>query len=430
MNHKLLDPLLQKVIDKDPEIGSKGLRVQFDRLILQPLSNMSKNQTVGETTVAIVIDAIDECNSEQDIKTLTSPSPQTGKLRNIKLRVFLTSRPELPIRLAFGNMTGTFQDLILHEIPATVIEHDISAFFKHELEKVLLEWNSSVAESRRLPLTWPGESVLRSLVERAVPLFIFAAMVCRFIADRNGGPRTRLNKVIEYSTWKAADKMQATYAPVLDQLLIGLSPAEKKEALCEFKLIVGAIVTLENPLSATELSELLGISQDRVDDRLDKLHSVLDVPDSPEAPIRLFHISFRDYLTDKENYPDNEFSIDHKEASEKLSAGCLRVMRRHLKTDMCNLCYPGAKRVDVGSQVIDSFLPPELQYACLYWVKHQQAVDLKSEDIRAIMEFMKIHLLHWIEALVLINRTWEISEFLKMSRAIPENSLVRLNFEA
>ncbi len=47
-----------------------------------------------------------------------------------------TSRPELPIRLGFTKIKGKYQDLILHEIPAPIIEHDISAFFKHELAKV------------------------------------------------------------------------------------------------------------------------------------------------------------------------------------------------------------------------------------------------------------------------------------------------------
>ncbi|KAI3579547.1 WD domain protein [Fusarium oxysporum f. sp. albedinis] len=427
VNNACFGSLLRSAIDKDPEIGSKGMRIQFEKLILQPLSNMYKQQSVDMTTIAIAVDALDECNSERDIKLLISLFSQAGKLSNVRLRVFLTSRPELPIRLIFNSVLGTFQDLILHEIPAPVIRHDISVFFQHQLKNILLEWNSSVAEHRRLPEIWPDEDDIQTLIDQAVPLFIFAATMCRFIADRNSGPRTRLREILQYATWKDADKMQATYAPVLDQLLIGLSPADRKVALDEFKLIIGTIIILESRLSAMVLSRLLGISQDRVDDRLDKLHSVLDVPKSPEVPIRLFHLSFRDYLIDGK-YPDNEFRIDQKEASRRLSTNCLRVMRTYLKTDICNLRHPGTERVNISGQLVDSCLPPELQYACLYWVKHQQGSDVKLDDIQLIMEFIKTHLLHWIEALVLMNRSWEISGLFKILRGLLKHNSSSFEF--
>ena len=178
-------------------------------------------------------------------------------------------------------------------------------------------------------------------------------------------------------------------------------------------MIVGTIVILENPLPAKILSRLLGIDQDRVLDRLDKLHSVLDIPESSEIPIRLFHPSFRDYLIDEGNCPDNEFTIDYKEASRRLSADCVRVMGTHLKKDMCNLRHPGTARVEIKAHLIDSFLPPELQYACLYWVKHLESAITELSETQMIMEFLKTHLLHWIEALVLMNRAWEIPGLLK-----------------
>ena len=53
------------------------------------------------------------------------------------LRVLVTSRPELPIRLGFKQMLDrTYQDLILHEVPKRIIKHDIRLFLEHELGEI------------------------------------------------------------------------------------------------------------------------------------------------------------------------------------------------------------------------------------------------------------------------------------------------------
>jgi hypothetical protein len=104
--------------------------------------------------------------------------------------------------------------------------------------------------------------------------------------------------------------MRATYAPVLDQLLFGLSAVEKNEFILEFQLIVGTIITLESPLSAGALSRLLDVSQEKVNDSLNKLHSVLNIPESSDVPIRLFHLCFRHYLINKEVTTEDKFRID------------------------------------------------------------------------------------------------------------------------
>ncbi|KAK8928091.1 hypothetical protein VCV18_004583 [Metarhizium anisopliae] len=66
-----------------------------------------------------------------------------------------------------------------------MVEHDISAFLEHELANIRDEYNASVQEDRKLPESWPGQSTIELLVRMASPLFIFAATVCCFIADRN-----------------------------------------------------------------------------------------------------------------------------------------------------------------------------------------------------------------------------------------------------
>jgi hypothetical protein len=56
--------------------------------------------------------------------------------------IFLTSRPELPIRLGFKKMLAdAHQDVVLHDIPQATIERDISAYLKDELARIRDEYN-------------------------------------------------------------------------------------------------------------------------------------------------------------------------------------------------------------------------------------------------------------------------------------------------
>ncbi|RYP17410.1 hypothetical protein DL765_004540 [Monosporascus sp. GIB2] len=328
-------PHLQHAIDADPAIFGKAMREQFEKLILQPFSNVSRD-ALQSRTLLIVVDALDECDQEEDIKRLILLFSNSKRLQVPRLKIFLTSRPDLPTRLGFAAIKGAYQDLILHEVAEAVIEHDIRAFFEYELARVREEYNSCAPEVLHLPARWPSEDDMRILVKMAVPLFIFAATVCRFIADRKGGnPHKKLNRVLEQQTKSQESKLDATYMPVLEQLLVGLSGRQRATALGHFRTVVGSIVVLASPLSALALTQLLNTTLDDVLDILDLLGSVLSIPSSSEQPIRLLHLSFRDFLLDPEKRESTPFWIDEKEAHRRLATQCLRVMNDSLRTDIC-----------------------------------------------------------------------------------------------
>lgn len=50
----------------------------------------------------VIIDAPDECERQDDITLLIHLFSRTNMLEAAGLRIFLTSRPELPIRLQMG----------------------------------------------------------------------------------------------------------------------------------------------------------------------------------------------------------------------------------------------------------------------------------------------------------------------------------------
>lgn len=124
----------------------------------------------------------------------------------------------------------------------------------------------------------------------AVPLFIFAATVCRFIEDPAWpDPADQLEKVLQYQ-WKAYDselgKLDATYLPVLKQIIIGHTNTQ--ELLAAFRDVVGPIVLLVQPLPVLSLAQLLNFSTKSIYGRLNSLHSVLSIPSRIDSPADSF----------------------------------------------------------------------------------------------------------------------------------------------
>ncbi|KAF2963124.1 hypothetical protein GQX73_g10456 [Xylaria multiplex] len=406
-----------EAIENNPGLSEKSLEEQFDKLIFKPLTRLiSQNQK--SDVLVIVVDALDECDRDKDVQSILNLLSRANR-DPIHLRIFLTSRPELPIRLGFHDIKGTYEYLILHEISQPIIESDLSVYFPHELEKIRIQYNKSVPKHRQLQSTWPFQSDIKILVKMAIPLFIFAATICRFLADRRtGAPDIKLRKTLEQQTKSQNSKLDATYLPVLQQLLVDLSDSEKNEVLGLFKRLVGSIVLLAEPLSTSALAHLLDIPKDAIDNQLDSLHSVLSIPSSPNALVRLLHLSFRDFLVNPSKCGKNPFWVDEKEAHKQLADDCLRIMNKTLRTDICDVRWPGTRYADIDQQIISNKLTPEVQYACQYWVHHVKEAGNYLFNVDQVHRFLQQHFLHWLEALCLMGIASECDQSLKTLKSL------------
>ncbi|KAF5860612.1 hypothetical protein ETB97_001316 [Aspergillus alliaceus] len=347
-----LVPDILNTIQDDPNIAFKFLSEQSDKLLYQPLVKLHPDQPMR---IVIVIDALDECGKEDDVRIILQLLFKLLEIESVHLRVFLTSRPELPIRFGF-KQNKNHLDLVVHELPAPVIEHDIRLFLKHKL--------SEIQDERSLPPAWPGNETIEELVQMAVPLLIFAATACRFI-KKGTHPKKRLQKLLEFQPSTAATQMDKIYLPVLNQLT-GDEEGNSKELVEELQDIVGVIIVLTTPLSIESLARLLQISAGDISELLASLHSVLNIPSRREAPVRILHLSFRDYLL----ITDSPFHVHGQETHRTIAIHCLRVMATELKHNICCPASYGTQRTDVDNQVINQHLSAELKYSCHYWVYH------------------------------------------------------------
>ncbi|KAH0444724.1 vegetative incompatibility protein het-e-1 [Colletotrichum camelliae] len=401
-----LKDLILRAIKGDQDLPDKSLELQFSKLVLEPL-NCVELSGITFPTLILVVDALDECSSEQhsqldnsldSSRQIIQILSKLATVFGVKVRVFLTSRPEVPIRLGFLEDVpiGSHQDVALHDIPEPVIEHDIRAFIETEL--------GDIRVSHSIARDWPGDDVVTQLVKASVPLFIYASTMCKFINDkkRRFRPQAQLDKILRQNRGFRTG-IELAYGPILDQLLDDLDNVEKKELLAQFRKVVGAIILLADPLSIASLGKLLGIENDEIRYLLNSLHSVLDVPedDQPERPIRLFHLSFREYLLEHLD-GKNTFWIDEMSQHKELFDCCLRVMGDQsgfgLRNDICRLDDPGVRRHEIPREKIYQHIPRSLEYACRYWIMHLRESG-RGIHVQNAHEFLTRYLLYWFEAM-------------------------------
>ncbi|KAL2847067.1 hypothetical protein BJX68DRAFT_276940 [Aspergillus pseudodeflectus] len=390
---------VQKAIDDDPTIGGKTLEEQFKKLILQPLLAVGQDEAVFSTVV--VIDALDECEPKEDLKTILAFLAKVVTATDTAVRFFLTSRPEQPIRISFEQIGQRhYQHTPLHKVDDNMTRHDITLYLTQKFSQI------QQTPEHDLPHGWPGEEQIETLAARAAPLFIFAATVCRFVADGNFDPNERLQ---EFLTNSSGSKLDDTYRPVLKQLLVK-DKSDGEKLIAEFQKIIGVIILLANPLSLSALAELLELQERNVSIRLRSFHSVLVIPSDPNLPIQTFHSSFRDYLLDEGTKTDTEISpfwVDKGEKHELIGRQCLTVMGRYLKKNICGLPSYGTSRIEIDSDSIARSLPPALQYACRYWVYHFAQSSLSAKTIDQILPFLEEHFLHWLESMSIMGLIYE-----------------------
>ena len=130
-------PHIKKAVDQDPTIASKTLKEQFEKLFLQPLTEVKQHMPQA---ILIIVDALDECDNDGHVKLVLQLLGRLHIETGVQVKIFITSRPEYPIHLGFSQMSKeAHQDLVLHDIPISVIEIDLIAYLTSELEHIRQE---------------------------------------------------------------------------------------------------------------------------------------------------------------------------------------------------------------------------------------------------------------------------------------------------
>ncbi|KAM0426326.1 hypothetical protein ACHAPT_008366 [Fusarium lateritium] len=405
-------------------IDVMGLYYQWGRLVMEPLSTLPKGSF--ESPVLIVIDALDECDSKDDMALLIKLFAKVTALANINIRVLITSRPETPIALGFEAISdGTHRNLVLHDIEQSIVDQDIVAYYHHRLSKLRPRINIRA-------------DAIKKLVQRSHGLFIHAATVCMFIQEADILAEERLTSLLdnESSSTTAERALDHVYSTVLEQLLVTRLNIDESNSLRQlFCHIVGSIVTLSATMTVSDLARILTLPEVRVRSLIDRLHSVLDVPppEQPERAVRLIHPSFRDFLLDPLRNRSETFFVGAQEAHGYLLNCCFSTMETELRRNMCDFEEPATRTQDVSKLEVNKKIHWPTQYACRYWVYHLGQAYIGHSELDKVAKFFQKSFLFWLETLAWVGRLSDalvmVSDLIELLPRFAESRLQSVDTE-
>ena len=418
-----LKPHICHIVANRSNIASLSLQDQWRQLILSPLSKLEGNLCQPYT---LVIDALDECENENEIQIILTLLLQAASLETHQLRILLTSRPEIFIQRSFPQTPeAKYYNFILHNISPPLVDHDIDVFLRDELEKIGKE---SYLDS------WPEDEAIKNLVHRASGLFVWAATACRFIGE--GDASERLDIILKGSSSAATapeEHLNKIYITILQQSTPSkYTDKEKEKLFATLRHVLGSVVVLLSPLAAYSLSRLLDFPKGKIHQSLKGLHAILDVPEDQTHPLRLHHPSFRDFLLSAQRCSDPHFWVEQKNAHKVLANHCIQLMSQKLRTkNLYGLRDPGPIGSQIPSEELARYLPPELQYACEYWVSHLQRSEVEVNDNQYLDDggpihiFLQQYFLYWLEVLSLARKLSEGIHTIRLLEDIVDVRLIK-----
>ncbi|KAG8938794.1 hypothetical protein FRC03_006896, partial [Tulasnella sp. 419] len=373
------------------------LRTQLNKLIVEPLQRANPQSS----PLVIVMDALDECAKESQItEMLVLLAPAIQVIRNtINIKLFLTSRPQIHISSEFKEpgMEAVSNVSVLHDIEKSLVRADITRFIEHHLQRIA-----------RLMLPrhtyWPTSEEKEALVDMADGLFIFASVTIGYVGDtKHRQPKQRLRKILS-SLDQNQPSVSLKYLDILyRQILVASFPdsdedEDSEETLQRIRVILGTVAFVFYPLSSCTLERLLQWEEDTVEPTLAPFHSVLSIPPDPE-PVRVFHKSFPDFLTDKGRSGD--LYIGPTEHHARIALLCLTHLNSTLQRDMCGVGNRLLSEINDVEAILQTKVQGHVLYACRYWAAHLEETTWTAELGAALKDFCDNKLLYWLEILCL-----------------------------
>jgi hypothetical protein len=374
---------ISAVITTVPSIAEASLRVQFHKLLLEPVAKLVELGTHGP--VVIVIDALDECGTISSRKPLlTLLSEELSNFPPV-FRIIITSRAEFDVQGAFQSRSN----ILAHDLGVddTSNRFDIELYLRHSMAEV------RKANAFAVDPYWPGDEAIHQLADRSAGLFVWAKVAVKFIAS-GIDPNERLNILLDHQSHheNALDGLYST-------ALASVGNWDDNSFVSDFQSVMGILLASRRPVTDKEIDGLRGLESSRPSVHvIARLGSLLDF--GRNQAVRVLHWSLVDYLSNPERCGHREWFIDLSKYNRVLAMQSLSLLQRHLARNICRTTlYSPPDRWCGG-------LPGDLAYACTFWIDHLCAVREETAAFQQPVEdFSTQHLLHWFEAVSVLGET-------------------------
>ncbi|KAF8676950.1 WD40 repeat-like protein [Rhizoctonia solani] len=368
-----------KVLGSNPDIGTRAITEQCERLIKEPIMQAKDDIPDG---LVVVIDALDECSNANGVRMILDVLFRIAP--NLPLKFFVTSRPEPNIRHRIEAQSDLNRSMcVLHEIERSMVEADIELYLREEL-------GDSISEQD-----------LTQLTKLSGRLFIYAATAIRYV--RQMGTMVdpdRLEAILSSSPSSGYEHsdIDDLYTTILEAAIrqTGRNLHEQQQ----MRLVLWTAVCTREPVDIDTLASLTGIKATKANILLQPLYSVLHVSQATKM-ITTLHASFPDFMFDEAR--SAKFYCDEAKHSQLLAERCFQVMEDQLRFNICSLetsFIPDSEVQDLEDRIARS-ISPTLSYVAQHWGDHVVKSGPCETVRKGLEELLSYRLLFWMEVVSL-----------------------------
>ncbi|KAJ8516966.1 hypothetical protein ONZ45_g5794 [Pleurotus djamor] len=381
----------------------KGPSEQYELLIKKTVVGSNFRRPV------IILDDLNEGGSDEILQGIL---PVLQMASQTALRFVITSQTTPIIRNFLQDHSERIKSLDLNSQEVEV-DRDIRHFYASKL--------NSLSQSRRLS-DWYTNQEIEQLVAISGGLFLFAAVVVKYVGEgRSRNPRARLEDVLNidiHAMPEVRDRLDALYRRILAQI-----PKEDYEVT---RKLMATVCLASLPLTHSDLDVLHDLESGDAWRYLQDLHAFFHVPkeDDTKSPVRLVHRFFRAFIFD--SHRSHEYGIDSETHHGYLASRCLATLSKELHRDICNLAPIGSRQDAQMDALIKQrcsvSITGALEYSSRFWYYHLRFVcdDPPQETLIALRRFWMRSIIHWIEAMSLLDRLEEAIHVVRESSLIIE----------
>jgi len=387
---------------------------QMKDLFVDPWMQSVNDQHTEFRPFLVVVDALDEIEDRGGSTFLEELLGMTNNSRLQGLKFLITSRPDPDL----ANLCSSFTSdnvCALYDVPTDTVKADIATYLQ-----------------AKLPKLW-GIPEINGLMHQADGLFIFAATAVRYITPR---PKMAKREQIQLlgklgihadgSTLSRNTNVSPIDALYKQVMLTAFEGLDDDDLLEDRLCALHTLLCTQERVSTSVAGELLSDDPDMaevVELVVEELHAVLYVK---EDRVLWYHASFPDFIFSQARSgrillsTDSHFVDMHcDEAAQhaRLARSCLRIMKSHLRFNICDL--PSSFLLD--SEVPDlkdrirTNIGESLRYSCVHWAQHF-AQTSSGDGRREIGDFLQLGVLFWIEAMNLLDSRGRCAPILQQAR--------------
>jgi hypothetical protein len=264
------------------------------------------------------------------------------------------------------------------------------------------------------------------LTTKATGIFEWARIACELVSSTDYGgqsPDDLFERILSVSDGGPQSPLEQMYTLILEWAI-----HDSRLARYRFSSVMRQVLGTLEPLSIASLNEMrrfFSTPEDHfnVEPILKSIAPLVTGATDPTTPVRLFHPSFRDFLTDRAR--SGEFFVDPNGVHQDLAISTLASMKNGLQFNICGLESSYLRNSDVPdlAQRISERISPHLSYSCRFWTTHVHGTTFDTHLANELRSFFRNQrLLFWFEALGLLGRIDEVHTTLAAASKLIEVS--------